>query len=107
MMDMLNELGKFFTEYGVVGCLVVTIVGLVFQERQRRKEREENRTTYAKQQKDLMRVAMAAVSAMKSFAAELRDMQQDMGSVKAKKSLSDYIPAEADLDHLISDDDEE
>jgi len=103
MMEFLNNLGKFLTEYGTVGCLVLAIAAIVFQEKQRRLEREENRTAYRKQQEDIMRVAMAANSAMRSFAAEIRDLHQASSHVKAKNSISDYISNDANLDIVSSD----
>lgn len=105
MMDILNELGKFLTDYGTVGCLVLAIAGLVLQEKQRRKEREENKKTFENQEKSLAKVCMACSSAMKSFAAELRDFQQETG--RAKKSISDYIPRDADIESILEDKQEE
>ena len=88
-MDTLKELGEFLQTYGGWGVAVLFGAWIYYKERIRQKERKEISEVFAKYQADIVKITAKYESAVKSFAAELRDLDQNNSN---KKSISEYIP---------------
>ena len=90
-MDTLKELAELLQTYGGWGISVILMAWIYFKEKVRQKERKETAETFNQYHLDIVKITSNYASVTKSFAAELRDLDGEPN----KKSLSDYIPKDA------------